>query len=96
MNPQEIIIRPIQTEKSANLKNLKNIICFEVADWANKIEVKKAVEKLFSVKVQEVKILNMKSKPKAYGRYRGRRAGFKKAYVRLKEGEKTLEFFEGV
>ncbi len=96
MKPQEIIIRPIQTEKSANLKNLRNIICFEVSRKVNKIEVKKAVEKLFGVKVQEVKIVNLKRKPKAYGRYRGYRSGFKKAYVRLKEGEKTIEFFEGV
>lgn len=96
MNPQKLIIRPIQTEKSANLKNLKNIVCFEVSKEANKIEVKKAIEKLFNVKIQEVKVLNLKRKPKAYGRYRGYRPGFKKVYVRLKEGEKTIEFFEGV
>jgi large subunit ribosomal protein L23 len=95
MKPQEIILRPIQTEKSSNLKGLKNIVCFEVLRNANKIEVKKAVEKLFGVKVEEVKIVNLKRKPKAYGRYRGYRPGFKKAYVRLKEGEKTIEFFEG-
>jgi len=95
MKPQEIILRPIQTEKSSNLKGLKNIVCFEVLRDANKIEVKKAVEKLFGVKVEEVKIVNLKRKPKAYGRYRGYRPGFKKAYVRLKEGEKTIEFFEG-
>lgn len=96
MNPQKIIVRPIQTEKSAYLKNLKNIICFEVSKDANKIEVKKAVEKLFGVKVAEVRSINIKRKPKAYGRYRGYRPGFKKVYVRLKEGEKTIEFFEGV
>lgn len=96
MIPQKIIVRPIQTEKSANLKNLKNIICFEVSKDANKIEVKKAVEKLFGVKVAEVRAINIKRKPKAYGRYRGHRPGSKKVYVRLKEGEKTIEFFEGV
>lgn len=96
MNPQKIIVRPIQTEKSAQLKNFRNIICFEVSKDANKIEVKKAVEKLFGVKVAEVRAINMKRKPKAYGRYKGYRPGFKKVYVRLKEGEKTIEFFEGV
>ncbi len=96
MNPQKVIIRPIQTEKSTAIKNLKNIVAFVVDKDANKVEVKKAVEKLFGVKVEEVKILNMKKKPKAYGRYRGYRSGYKKAYVRLKEGEKTIEFFEGV
>lgn len=95
MDPQKIIIRPVQTEKTTGLKG-KNIYCFEVERSANKIQVKKAVEKLFNVKVEEVKILNLKRKPKSYGRFRGYRPGYKKAYVRLKEGEKTLEFFEGV
>jgi large subunit ribosomal protein L23 len=93
---QSIIIRPLQTEKTTRQHAESNIVCFEVARDANKIEVRKAVETLFSVKVKEVRIAVMKRKPKALGRYQGFRPGWRKAYVRLAPGEKTIEFFQGV
>lgn len=92
----QIIRRPIVTEKSTNLRESGNVIAFEVDVKANKIEVKKAVEDLFKVKVQEVRIANVRGKVKRMGRYEGKRRDWRKAYVRLKEGQKAPDFFEGV
>jgi large subunit ribosomal protein L23 len=94
--PQNILIRPLQTEKTTRQHTANNTVCFEVARDANKIEVRKAIETLFGVKVKEVRIAVMKPKPKKLGRYTGFRPGWRKAYVRLAPGEKTLEFFQGV
>ncbi|MBW3564321.1 MAG: 50S ribosomal protein L23 [Acidobacteria bacterium] len=96
MNLHKIIIRPIVTEKSVLAKETRNVIAFEVARSANKIEVKKAVEKLFEVKVDDVRLLNVRGKVKRLGRNVGRRPNWRKAYVRLAEGERAPEFFEGV
>lgn len=96
MNLHKIIIRPIVTEKSVLAKENENVIAFEVARGANKIEVKKAVEKLFEVKVDDVRLLNVRGKVKRLGRNVGRRPNWRKAYVRLAEGERAPEFFEGV
>jgi len=95
-NPQSILMRPLQTEKTSALHAASGIVCFEVARDANKIEIRRAVEQLFSVKVREVRIVTMKRKPKTLGRYRGYRPAWRKAYVRLAPGQKTLEFFQGV
>lgn len=95
-NPQTVLLRPLQTEKTSAQHAASGIVCFEVARDANKIEVRKAVEHLFSVKVREVRIVTMKRKPKNLGRYQGFRPGWRKAYVRLAPGQKTLEFFQGV
>lgn len=92
----QIIRRPIVTEKSTNLRESGNVIAFEVDVNANKIEVKKAVEDLFKVKVQEVRIANVRGKMKRMGRYEGKRRDWRKAYVRLKEGQKAPDFFDGV
>ena len=91
----QIILRPLITEKSALMKELQNRVAFEVAVDANKIEIKKAVEEAFSVKVESVNVLNVKGKVKRLGRNIGRRRDRKKAIVTLKEGS-TIEFFEGV
>ncbi len=72
------------------------MIAFEVDSNANKIEVKKAVEELFKVKVEEVRLFNVRGKMKRMGRFAGKRRDWRKAYVRLKEGEKAPEFVEGV
>ena len=70
---------------------------FEVAKDANKIEIKKAVEEIFGVKVAKVNTLNMQGKPKRTGRYpEGRRASWKKAMVTLTADSRTIEFFEGM
>ena len=96
MNANQIIRRPLVTEKSTILREEGNVIAFEVDPNANKIEVKKAVEELFKVKVQEVRIFNVRGKMKRMGRWVGKRRDWRKAYVRLQEGEKAPEFVEGV
>ena len=96
MRIQDIIRRPLITEKSTLLKDEKGIVAFEVDRRANKIEIKKAVEAQFKVKVTEVRVATMHGKVRRQGRYVGRRPDWKKAYVRLAPGEKNIEFFEGV
>lgn len=94
--PQEIIIRPILTEKSTLAKEQGNIMCFEVQRRANKIEIKHAIESLFNVKVSDVRIVTQPGKLKRWGRFEGYTASWKKAYVRLAPGQQAIEFFEGV
>jgi len=96
MKTQEIIRRPLITEKSTVLRDEKNIIAFEVHRDANRIEVKRAVEAQFKVRVADVRILRIHGKVRRQGKYVGRRPDWKKAYVRLVEGEKQIEFFEGM
>jgi large subunit ribosomal protein L23 len=96
MRVQEVIRRPLITEKSTLLRDDRNIIAFEVHRDANKIQVKRAVEAQFKVKVAEVRISNVHGKVRRQGRFVGRRPDWKKAYVRLVEGEKPIEFFEGM
>ena len=96
MNANQIIRRPLVTEKSTILREEGNVIAFEVAPGANKIQVKTAVEELFKVKVEEVRLFNVRGKMKRMGRFVGKRRDWRKAYVRLKDGEKAPEFVEGV
>jgi len=97
MNSTQIIRRPLVTEKSTILRESGiNILAFEVDINANKIQVKSAVEELFKVKVQEVRLFNVRGKVKRMGRYAGKRRDWRKAYVRLKAGEKAPDFIEGV
>jgi large subunit ribosomal protein L23 len=96
MNANQIIRRPLVTEKSTILREEGNVIAFEVDPNANKIEVKRAVEELFKVKVDEVRLFNVRGKMKRMGRWAGKRRDWRKAYVRLKAGEKAPEFVEGV
>ncbi len=96
MRIQEIIRRPLITEKSTELRDERNIVAFQVDRRANKIEIRRAVEAQFGVKVADVRVASMHGKTRRQGRYSGRKADWKKAYVRLAEGEKPIEFFEGV
>jgi len=96
MKANKIIRRPIVTEKSMAMKEAQGIIAFEVDQSANRIEVKKAVEELFKVKVDDVRLMTVQGKVKRLGRNVGKRKNWKKAYVRLVAGEKAPEFFEGV
>ena len=97
MNANQIIRRPLVTEKSTMLRDEgTNIIAFEVDPKANKIQVKDAVEQLFKVKVDDVRLFNVRGKIKRMGRYAGKRRDWRKAYVRLKAGEKAPDFIEGV
>lgn len=96
MNANQIIRRPLVTEKSTILREEGNVIAFEVDPGANKIQVKTAVEELFKVKVEEVRLFNVRGKMKRMGRWVGKRRDWRKAYVRLKAGEKAPDFVEGV
>ena len=92
----DIIKRPVITEQSMEMTEMKRYT-FEVAKSANKIEIAKAVEEIFGVKVAKVNTLNMQGKEKRTGAYpKGRRPSWKKAVVTLSEDSKTIEFFEGM
>jgi large subunit ribosomal protein L23 len=93
-DPRKIIIRPLITEKSTQLKDAHKVICFEVARDANKIEIKKAVEQLFKTHVDEVRTQIKAGKIRRVGRNMGKRKDWKRAYVKLREGEKMIEYFE--
>ncbi|HEK86443.1 MAG TPA: 50S ribosomal protein L23 [Candidatus Aminicenantes bacterium] len=95
-DPRNIILRPLITEKSTRLKDAQRQVCFEIAPEANKLEVKKAVEELFKTKVDAVTIVKLKGKVKRLGRSLGRTKDRKKAYVKLRKGEKMIEYFEAV
>ncbi len=88
----EIIKRPLITEKGTDKKETERTLCFEVAVNANKVEVANAVEKLFKVKVEAVRTSNVEGKLRRRGRFAGYRSDWKKAYVKLKVGEKVPEF----
>jgi large subunit ribosomal protein L23 len=96
MRIQDVIRRPLLTEKSTLQRELSNIIAFEVHRDANKIEIERAVVAQFKRKVAEVRIVNVHGKTRRQGRYSGRRPDWKKAYVRLAPDEKPIELFEGV
>jgi large subunit ribosomal protein L23 len=90
----EVIKRPIITEKGLTLKEQDRTLCFEVADNASKTQIQQAVERLFKVKVQQVRTMTVKGKLRRRGRYAGYRPDWKKAYVTLREGEKMVEYGE--
>ncbi|HYK19019.1 MAG TPA: 50S ribosomal protein L23 [Bryobacteraceae bacterium] len=94
MTVYEVIKRPIVTEKGVSKKEAERTLCFEVASEANKTLVKAAVEKLFKVKVAEVRTTNQVGKLRRRGRFSGYRSNWKKAYVVLKAGEKVPEYAE--
>jgi large subunit ribosomal protein L23 len=94
MNLYEVIVRPIVTEKGVTKKDRENTLCFEVNPEANKTEIKSAVQKLFKVKVDEVRTVSNVGKLRRRGRFAGYRSDWKKAYVRLKAGEKMPEYAE--
>jgi large subunit ribosomal protein L23 len=93
-DPHKIIIRPVITEKTTQLKAKSGVICFEVARSANKIEIKLAIEQLFKTKVAEVRTQAKAGKIRRVGRSMGKTKDWKKAYVRLRAGEKPIEYFE--
>jgi len=95
MNLSDVIKRPLITEKATHLKGVANSVLFAVDTRANKKEVREAVEKMFRVKVVDVRTMIVAGKVKRRGRTVGLRPGWKKAVVTLKEGDK-IEFFEGV
>ena len=93
-NARDILVRPLITEKTTRLMQ-EGKYAFVVAKTANKIEIAKAVETVFNVKVLAVNTLNVMGKTKRMGRHEGKRPDYKKAIVKLAPGER-IEFFEGV
>ena len=94
MTLYEVIRRPLVTEKGVAKKDTERTLCFEVRADANKTQVKAAVEKLFKVKVDEVRTATFDGKLRRRGRFSGYRSDWKKAYVKLKAGEKVPDFAE--
>jgi large subunit ribosomal protein L23 len=95
MDPHKVIIRPVISEKSYNLIESEGQYTFQVDRRANKNQIKRAVEDAFDVSVQKVNTTNVKSKPKRQGLTRGRTSTWKKAVVKLVEGDR-IDLFEGV
>lgn len=89
-----VIRRPVITEKSTDLKTDRNQIVFEVDRGANKIEIKKAIERLFKVKVMKVRTMTVRGKIRRVGKNVGYKSNWKKAIVTLREGD-AIDFFEG-
>ena len=94
-SPYDVIVKPVITEASMDMLADKKYT-FKVATDANKVEIKKAVEEIFGVKVDKVTTMNFDGKLKRMGRFEGRRAAYKKAVVKLTADSKTIEFFEGM
>ena len=95
MRLTDIIRRPLITEKSAELREDGRTLVFQVAIGANRTEIKRAVERLLGSKVESVRTAIGHGKIKRQGRFAGRRSDWKKAYVRLRDGQKMPEFLEG-
>ena len=93
MNARSVIIRPIVSEKSYALL-AANKYTFRVHEDAHKTQIRQAVEEIWGVRVQDVRTMSVKSKPKRRGLFRGTRPGWKKAIVQVRKGD-TIEIFEG-
>ncbi len=93
MNQYDVLIRPLLTEKITAIREVKNCVAFAVHRSATRIDIRLAVEKIFSVKVDSVNVMNVMGKKKRQGRFLGKRSDWRKALVTLKEGEK-VELYE--
>jgi large subunit ribosomal protein L23 len=94
-NVNEVIVRPLVTEKSHDMLDRLGAYTFVVAKEANKIEIAQAVERQFNVKVSDVRTMRYAGKAKRMGKHAGRKASWKKAVVTLAQGD-SIELFEGV
>jgi large subunit ribosomal protein L23 len=93
-DPRSIIERPLITEKNQLLQDKENKYVFEVARYANKLEIKQAIEDIFDVRVESVRTMRMLGKIKRMGRFEGRRPNWKKAIVKLTDGD-VIDLFSG-
>ena len=93
-SPLAVIKRPIVTEKGVLKKDAERTLCFEVAPGANKTQIRNAVQSLFKVKVEDVRTTTTAGKLRRRGKYAGYRSDWKKAYVKLRAGEKMPEYAE--
>ena len=92
----QIIRRPVITEKGLAIKELQNTLVFQVAPKATKSEIKEAVQSIFKVKVRSVRTANFPGKERRRGKFAGYRPDWKKAYVRLRSGEKMPEYAQNL
>jgi large subunit ribosomal protein L23 len=95
MKITDVIRRPMITEKTSILREDGRTLVFQVATGANKVEIKRAIEQLLGSKVESIRTSIAHGKIKRQGRFAGQRPDWKKAYVKLREGEKIPEFLEG-
>jgi large subunit ribosomal protein L23 len=95
MKLTDVIKRPLITEKTTLIREETRTLVFEVATGATKVDIRRAVEKLLGAKVEAVRTAISHGKVKRQGRFMGQRSDWKKAYVKLREGEKIPEFLEG-
>lgn len=94
-DPREVLIRPVVTERSTFAMDELNAVTFVVKKDANKIEIRRAVEEMFDVKVLDVRTMNVRGKWRRVGRATGKKPGYKKAIVKLAEGER-IDVYEGI
>jgi large subunit ribosomal protein L23 len=94
IHPYDVLLRPVVTEKSTMLSALDKYV-FEVHNWANKLQIKDAVERAFNVHVVDVHVMNVRGKTRRFGKGFGKTPDWKKAIVTLAAGER-IELFEGV
>jgi len=92
MSPYDAIRGPLITEKSEEKRALERTLCFRVHPAATKTDIKNAIQKIFKVKVEGVRTTNYIGKVRTRGRSKGRRPSWKKAYVKLQEGERMVEY----
>ncbi len=95
MQPDQVILAPLTTEKADRLQETRNTYCFRVSPSANKVQIRQAIEHLFEVRVTGVRTANRLGKMKRWGRFRGAQSAWKKAFVTLRDGD-TIEIFKGV
>jgi large subunit ribosomal protein L23 len=89
----DVLIRPILTEKTTRMEAGENVYTFEVGVGANKHQIKEAVQSVFGVNVEDVRTMVVRGKSKRFGKHYGKRSNWKKAFVRLADGD-SLNFFE--
>ena len=94
-DPRDVILRPVVTERSTVMADEHDAFTFLVAEDANKIEIRRAVEQLFEVQVTSVNTMRYRGKWRRVGRHLGKRPSFKKAIVKLAEGER-IDVYEGI
>jgi large subunit ribosomal protein L23 len=92
----DVIRRPVVTEKGLNIKEDERTLCFEVESAASKQQIQQAIERIFKVKVETVRTMVVRGKFRRRGRYGGYQPSWKKAYVKLVEGEKMIEYGEDI
>ena len=94
MTIHEVLVKPLVTEKGILKKDEERTLSFQVKAEANKVQIRQAVEKLFNVKVEEVRTANFEGKLRRRGKFAAYKSDWKKAYVRLEAGQKVPEFTE--